>query len=201
MTPAFDAIVLAGGRAARLGGTPKPGVLLHGTPLLAHALGAVRDAAAVVVVGPPDLAVPDGVLLTREDPPFGGPVAGIDAGLGALDRPAAPAVVVLLAVDVPGAPPALPVLLRALDDDAVDGACLFRDGHRQSLVSALRRPALGAALETLRVRAGSVRDLSVRRLLADLRLADVPDHDAASSDVDTWEDLARIQQAPSRRTT
>lgn len=201
MTRAFDAVILAGGRASRLGGTPKPGVVLHGARLLDHALAAVRDAAAVAVVGPPDLDPPSPALLTREDPPFGGPVAGIDAGLRALERPGAPEVVVLLAVDVPGAAPALPALLRALDDAAVDGACLYRDDHRQTLVSAVRRARLGAALETLRTQAGSVRDQPVRRLLAVLRLADVPDDAGVSTDVDTWDDLARLEAAPTGRTT
>ena len=38
----------------------------------------------MVVVG--DADVPSGVLRTREDPPFGGPVAALDAGLAALGR-------------------------------------------------------------------------------------------------------------------
>jgi len=40
---AFDALVLAGGRAARLG-TPKPGVVVGGRPLLEHALAATAGA-------------------------------------------------------------------------------------------------------------------------------------------------------------
>ena len=242
MTFRFDAVILAGGRAARLGGTPKPGVLLDGAPLLTHALGAVRDAAAVAVVGPPELAAhgapdrrparqpaagsavrtadpaadrrtrgrgPGGaqpqVVVVQEEPAFGGPVAGIEAGVRALERPGAPGVVVLLAVDVPGAGPAIPALLRALDeggidDGGIDGACLFRDGHRQTLVSALRRAPLRAALETVAREAGSVRDQPVRRLFAALRVADVPDRDGLSADVDTWDDLARLEAARSRRT-
>ncbi len=227
MTPPFDAIVLAGGRASRLGGTPKPGLLLDERPLLAHALDAVRDAEATAVVGPDDLEVPPGVRLTREDPPFGGPVAGIDAGLSALDREGAPDVVVLLAVDVPGAAAAIPTLATTLstvwtphlgpatppaprcapavsaqdDGERADAACLFRDDHRQTLVAAVRRASLLSALETLRREAGSVRDQSVRRLLAGLRVVDVPDDDGVSLDVDTWDDLARLQAARTGRTT
>ena len=200
MTATFDAIVLAGGRASRLGGTPKPGLLLDERPLLDHALDAVRDAEAIVVVGPDDLEVPTDVRLTREDPPFGGPVAGIDAGLGALSRDRAPDVVVLLAVDVPGAGPAIPKLVTTLSP-GLDAACLFRDDHRQSLVAAVRRAPLLGALETLRREAGSVRDQSVRRLLAGLRVVDVPDDDGVSLDVDTWDDLARLQAARTGRTT
>ncbi|MCL1870699.1 MAG: NTP transferase domain-containing protein [Promicromonosporaceae bacterium] len=195
----FDAIVLAGGRASRLGGTPKPGLVLDGATLLDRALDAVQGAASVVVVGPDDLDAP-GVLRTREAPPFGGPVAGIDAGLRALDRAGAPGVVVLLAVDVPGASPAIPRLRAALADDG-DGTCLVRDGHPQWLVAALRRPALADALQTLRAEAGSVHDQPVRRLAALLRLTLVPDDDGASADVDTWDDLARLEAARTKGTT
>lgn len=192
---AFDAIVLAGGRASRLGGTPKPALLLAGTRLLDHALAGVADAAAVAVVGPEDLAGTVGAaMLTREDPPFGGPAAGIDAGLRALERPDAPALVVLLAVDVPGARGAVPRLLAAVGDD-VDGACLERDGHPQWLVAAVRRAALADALTSLREQAGTVHDQPVRRLLGSLRVARVQDDDGASDDVDTWDDLARLDHA------
>ena len=78
MIAEFDAIVLAGGRGSRLGGVSKPGVTVGGRRLLDIALAAVASARQVVVVG--DLPVPDGVRLTREDPPFGGPVAGVAAG-------------------------------------------------------------------------------------------------------------------------
>ncbi|MBE1876959.1 molybdenum cofactor guanylyltransferase [Myceligenerans pegani] len=93
----YDAIVLAGGRASRLGGVAKPGLLSDdGVPLLHLALDAAGDARRIAVVGPDDLA--DAVaahpaaprtMLTREDPPYGGPVAGIAAGLAALMPPAA----------------------------------------------------------------------------------------------------------------
>lgn len=86
--PLFDAIVLAGGRALRLG-TSKPQLVVAGARLLDHVLTATRDARATVVVGPDELAS-EAYVLTREDPPFGGPVAGTAAGLAALPDGAAP---------------------------------------------------------------------------------------------------------------
>lgn len=80
----FDAVVLAGGTARRLDGVSKPDVELHGRRLLDHALGATAGASRVVVVAPDSVEVPAGVLRTLEDPPHGGPVAGIAAGLAAL---------------------------------------------------------------------------------------------------------------------
>ncbi|MDC7121706.1 NTP transferase domain-containing protein [Cellulomonas fimi] len=79
----FDAVVLAGGRARRLGGTDKGAVVVAGQALLDHALAAVAGARAIVVVGPPSVARP-GVPTVQESPAFGGPVAGLAAGLAAL---------------------------------------------------------------------------------------------------------------------
>ncbi|GAB3162627.1 hypothetical protein GCM10027059_15680 [Myceligenerans halotolerans] len=91
----YDAIVLAGGRASRLGGATKPGLLSGGVPLLHLALDAAQGARRIAVVGPDDLAgviaahpAAPRTVLTREDPPFGGPVAGIAAAFDALVPPA-----------------------------------------------------------------------------------------------------------------
>ncbi|WP_246094840.1 DUF6457 domain-containing protein [Streptomyces roseicoloratus] len=80
MTTAYDAIVLAGGAARRLGGADKPGVRVGGRPLLDRVLAACRDAGRVVVVAEPR-ATARPVEWAREDPPGGGPAAALDAGL------------------------------------------------------------------------------------------------------------------------
>src|SRR4051794_41365337 len=80
--PPYAAVVLAGGRAARMGGQPKPQLDVGGRPMLAAVLAAVADAAPRVVVGPPQ-PVPPGVVVGREDPPRGGPLAAVRAGLAA----------------------------------------------------------------------------------------------------------------------
>ncbi len=84
----FDAIILAGGRGSRLGGVDKGALPVGGRALLDRVLSAARDAERVVVVGYGP--VPDGVLLTREEPVFGGPAAAVVAGLRALRMPPAP---------------------------------------------------------------------------------------------------------------
>ncbi|MCZ9338082.1 NTP transferase domain-containing protein, partial [Streptomyces sp. TRM76130] len=70
----------AGGAARRLGGADKPGVRVGGRALLDRVLSACAGASATVVVaGPRPTARP--VVFAREDPPGGGPVAALAAGL------------------------------------------------------------------------------------------------------------------------
>jgi molybdopterin-guanine dinucleotide biosynthesis protein A len=70
--PPYTAVVLAGGKAARLGGQAKPQLLVGGRPILAAVLDTVGDAEKRIVVGPPQPVPPD-VVLVRENPPRGGP--------------------------------------------------------------------------------------------------------------------------------
>jgi len=196
----YDAVVLAGGRAARLGGVPKPTVVLAGSTLLDRALDATHDAARTVVVGPaPALRPGRDVLAAREDPPFGGPVAGLDAGLRALDAAPgrdAPALVLVLAVDVPRASKAVPLLRAAVAGPgrAADGAYLVRAGRAQWLVGLYRHAVLRRALDHLAGPAGAagLAGAPVRRLLGALSCVEVPDLDDVSADVDTWEDHRRL---------
>lgn len=119
---AYDAVVLAGGRARRLGGVSKPDVAVGGRRLLDRTLEATVGAREVVVVGPAEVA-PPGVRVTREDPPGGGPVAGLAAGLAAL--PDGAAWVLVLACDLPRVAGAVGDLLTA----ARDGEDVQRDGE------------------------------------------------------------------------
>jgi molybdopterin-guanine dinucleotide biosynthesis protein A len=203
MTPrlpdiAYDAVILAGGRAARLDGTSKAGLVVDGARLLDRALAASTRARRVVVVGPPELAgalpardpasgyVGPEPVLTREDPPFGGPVAGLAAGLRALPEPDAPWVL-LLAVDVPRAARAISFLEQAVADAPVDGAYLVRDGRAQWLVGLYRRAALDAALDGVETDGAPM-----KRLVGALHCAEVPDRAGWSDDIDTPADAARL---------
>ncbi|MEW1584155.1 NTP transferase domain-containing protein [Micromonospora vinacea] len=94
----YAAVVLAGGAARRMGGVDKPALPVGGQPMRDRVLAAVTDATPRVLVGAAD-AVPAGVLVVREDPPGGGPVAAAAAGLALLD--ADTSLVALLAADLP----------------------------------------------------------------------------------------------------
>ncbi|MFB9644114.1 NTP transferase domain-containing protein [Agromyces lapidis] len=174
------AIVLAGGRAARLGGADKASVEVDGRALLDHVLAAVEGCRQLVVVGPPALARP-GVVLVREDPPFGGPVAAIAAALAVLEASADEAW--LLACDLPRAARVVELLGDAPLPGGVDGLALVdADARIQWLAGRYRVTALRDAIAAL----PEVADASMRALLAPLRIATRPDPDGAALDLDTW---------------
>lgn len=198
--PELGAILLAGGRATRVGGAAKPLFEVGGQTLLAAAVTAVRDAGAqpITVVGPmldPDL----GVDWVREDPPFGGPAAAVVA---ALEEWAAsglqPRWILLLACDLPAVAEAVGVLVRdhpLLPADA-DGLCLGDASSRpQWLIGIYRTRALEDAAAALPDRG---RDAPVRALIDDLAVTVVRAPDDLTFDVDTWEDLeqARARARP-----
>jgi molybdopterin-guanine dinucleotide biosynthesis protein A len=196
----YDAVVLAGGRAARLGGTAllgstaKAGLVVDGERLLDRALAASGRARAVAVVGPPELAgaladVRPRPALTREDPPFGGPVAGLAAGLRVLPAAGAPWVLVL-AVDVPHAAGAIELLEQTVSREPTDGAYLVRDDRAQWLVGLYRRAALDTALGEI-----TTDGASMKRLVRGLRCTEVPDPAGWSDDIDTPADAARLGAA------
>jgi len=182
-------IVLSGGSAARIQGADKATLELAGATLLDHVLAALDTVEDVVVVGE---RVRTGRLVTflREHPPLGGPAAGILAGLDGFSR--APALVVVLAVDMPLVTGAtVRRLVQAAGDvDGVDGALLVdREGRRQYLCAAYRTAALRTAAPASEEQHG----LSVRRLVRGLRLAEVVAVGGEAQDVDTWADLRSVR--------
>ncbi|MFT3832780.1 MAG: molybdenum cofactor guanylyltransferase [Micropruina sp.] len=183
------AIILGGGRSARMG-RDKRALTVGGRSLLAIAVDACASRDAIVVVSPdlPDDVPADRVTRTLEDPPFGGPVAGIAAGMAALP-PAVPGdEVLLLACDLPRVSEIVPVLdaIELAGPAGVDGICLFdAEGYPQYLAGRYRRTALDARLTAV----GETRGLPVRRLMAAL---DVRGLAAAelTTDVDTPDEAA-----------
>jgi molybdopterin-guanine dinucleotide biosynthesis protein A len=179
----YDAIVLAGGGGHRLGGVEKPQLQVAGHSLLDRAVAAVDAARRVVVVGPVQPVAAE-VEFCREDPPGGGPVAAIAAGL---PRTSADTVVVL-AADLPWIAPAVPALLRALP--AVGVALLVDAGGRANyLAAAWRRADLQRALDRVGAPAGT----SMRSLVADTEPVYVADPGGWGRDCDTWDDLAEAR--------
>lgn len=184
MIGAFDAIVLAGGRGSRLGAPSKPEYVLGGRRLVDVALSAVGAARRIVLVGPGP--APEGVLLTREDPPFGGPVAGVAAGFAALDDHAA--WTVLLACDLPEAEVGVGRLLAADPGPEDDGVCLVdADGRQQWLLGCYRTEALARRLSER----GDPPLTAMYRLLEPLHLLGISADRTITDDIDTPADAAR----------
>jgi molybdopterin-guanine dinucleotide biosynthesis protein A len=158
----FDALVLAGGSARRMGGEDKPALLVGGQSLLDRVLGAVASASVTVVVGP-QRATSRPVLWAREDPPGGGPAAALAAGLLLVEAPW----VAVLAADLPFLTPAVVDLLLAAAQGS-DGAVLLDDtGRDQVLTGVWRTAALREAA------AGDLAGAPLRRVLGGLTCARV----------------------------
>lgn len=198
------------------------------TTLLAHVLAQLTDRGIApedtVVVGPESLAahVPAGVGVVREDPPFAGPAAGIATGirtLAAAPRPSditapatagaasesgthtgAPALVLLLACDMPQLGVAVDVLVEAAtaadptsaeDPDAAPNPVAWTactpDAERggtqiQHLLSLARFPVLAE-----RCRADDFVNAPAKALLKGLPVAYVDVPEESGADVDTWQ--------------
>jgi len=193
----YAAVVLSGGAGRRMGGVDKPARPVGGRPMLHRVLDAVADATPRIVVGPAG-PVPDGVRVTREEPPGGGPVAATVAGLALLDP--GPTSVALLAADLPLlTSAAVADLRRALDGSAADVACYVDgDGRRQQLCGVWRVAALRAAVDRLAAeRGGTVDGAPVRGLLAGAAVREVSWSGSGPPpwfDCDTDEDVRRAEE-------
>lgn len=212
----FDALILAGGRSSRLGGSPKSELIYDGETLLNRAISAARGARRIVVVGPEPQNPPCRVLTCREDPPFAGPAAAIAAGLarlqhpdpslaggadsaGAEDEPAS--YTLILACDMPHAARAVQALLEALPRGAGNQAVVREgndgvmaasaDGRRQPLAGFYRTAALRDAIDDASAR-NALNHGSVFALLARLDVQAVTVPAGSTDDVDTWDDAAAL---------
>ncbi len=199
-----DGLVLSGGAGTRFGGD-KTAAVVGGRSLLTRAVQTLVDAgtAAVVVVGPrlpADVgtggsaagADTSRLVLTREEPPGSGPVAGLLAGLREVTAPT----VLVLAADLPAVSGAvLADLLDALDADAGADAAVATDadGRAQWLTAAYRTAPLRAACEAAVASATGERGPSVRGAVSRLAVAEVAPRPGWGRlvDVDTPQDLSR----------
>jgi molybdopterin-guanine dinucleotide biosynthesis protein A len=182
----FCGVVLAGGTAARMDGVDKSSVELDGRSLLEHAVDAFLDADEVVVVGPESVPTSRPVTFACEDPPRGGPVAGLLTGVDALLR--RPRLVGVLAVDMPRVTAAT---MRRLRDAAAghDGAFLVDGDGRRQLAGVLDAARLAGVRPDLEGQHG----MALHRLLAPLDLAEVRSAGDEAVDIDTWSDLRDLR--------
>lgn len=182
----FSGVLLAGGTAARMDGIDKAGIELGGRTLLEICLDAFRDADEVVVVGP-HARTTRPVTFTVEDPPRGGPVAGLLTGVDLLLRPAR--LIGVLAVDMPKVSAATFRRLREASAGH-DGAFLHDPTGRRQLCGVVNAEALARVRPDLEGQHGR----SVRRLLEGLDLDEVAAVADEAKDIDTWSDLRDLDR-------
>lgn len=207
MTTSYDAVVLAGGAASRLGGADKPALAVGGRMLLDRVLAACASADRTVVVGPRrPTALP--VRWTREQPAGGGPLPALAAGMAALTGADRPAAVVVLAADLPFlAAHTVAALVEALAGPgagACEGVVLTDPGGRdQPLAAAYLAEPLRREIALISTEHGTLNGLPLRLLTRELTLRRIADPTGeASFDCDTWDDVAaaraRLGGAPDR---
>ncbi|UFS93246.1 NTP transferase domain-containing protein [Nocardia huaxiensis] len=189
-----DAIVLAGGRASRMGGVDKPAIVVGGQSMLDAALAAVAGCARTVVVGPHRPELPAEILQAQEIPAGAGPVSAIAAGVGVLEGCEFPAgLIVVLAADMPFLTAhAVNELLsnaRESGSDAVFAA--DESGRPQYLVGVWRRAALCEALNRLESLVNRPMKALVPVDTVTVRLAGV-------ADCDTPDDVRHARAAAAR---
>jgi molybdopterin-guanine dinucleotide biosynthesis protein A len=171
----WSAIVLSGGTNRRFG-SDKSAALLHGVSLLDHVLSFIPKEIKTVIVGK-DLF---------EEPPLGGPVAGIARGLQEIDTE----FVAVAAVDMPYGSALFSQLLNAISADAA--MPIDADGFKQPLCGIYRRVALLSAIEKL----GNPHGQSMRALCELLAIDEVQVDARALIDIDTPEDLISAHSSP-----
>ena len=171
----WSVIILSGGTNKRFG-SDKSEALLHGISLLDHVLSFIPKEVKTVIVGKD----------VFEEPPLGGPVAGIARGLQEVDTE----FVAIAAVDMPYGSALFSQLLNSISADAA--MPIDAQGFKQPLCGIYRRNALVSALEKL----GDPHGQSMRALCDLLTIDEVQVDARALIDVDTPEDLISAHSSP-----
>ncbi|MDO5034586.1 MAG: NTP transferase domain-containing protein [Actinomycetaceae bacterium] len=181
-------VILAGGTAVRLGGVSKPDYKVGARRLIDIVFDELDTAGfsgIPVVVAPSKLDVRGGVRLTLEDPPHGGPLAGVAAGVAALSDLPDDAIVGLMTCDAPLSPRLWGRLCAQLREfEAAVPVSADEEAWPQFLHGCYR-------LGVLRSRP-SARNTSIKRGFADVLAAKVPDVERFCIDVDTPEDAREL---------
>lgn len=174
-------VILTGGTSRRMG-TDKASMRLGSRSMLEHALAQIPSSTSVVVVGEDFSPRPDHVLVVREDPPLGGPVAALGAALPKITTTK----VGLVAVDMPFGPQIVHSLASQLTDEFDAVVPIDTQGFHQGLAAVYSSNALRRALSAFSAGA------SMKSLLATLNIFTIPLSDELLIDLDTPQEVERF---------
>jgi molybdopterin-guanine dinucleotide biosynthesis protein A len=194
------AIVLAGGRSARMG-QDKAVIAWEGTTLLERAVAELSRIGVVVVVRAPGQELPAlhaAAIVTDDAHPDRGPLQGLASGLRAVG---AGATAFVCGVDMPLMDAAFALrVLAALDAGArVDAAVPVVGGRPQPLAAAYRSEVADRAEQFLADGGRSL--MALLDLLEVRRLDDLPGAAAAVRNVNTPAELEEARQASREKRT
>ncbi len=155
-----SALILAGGKATRLGGVDKRELVVDGRTIFERQVELLRPRVAEIVVSSPRAVA--GYRTVRDAIDDGGPLAGIAAGLAAARTPW----LLVLAGDMPHMTPNVIDRLLACTSDDVDAVGIRIDGLPEPLVSVLRVSSCTHAVQARL----AARELKAALLLTDATL-------------------------------
>jgi len=189
MSEAVTAVILAGGRATRMGGEDKGLVALAGRSMVAHVLAAVRPQVDAVLINAnrnqARYAALGYTVVADELSDFQGPLAGMASGLAHCDTPLA----LTLPCDGPLVPGDLVERLRLALGDG--DAAVAHDGERLQPVHALLRVSLLPGLRAFL--GGGERKIDRWYAGLDVREADLSAHRELFINVNTPGERERLE--------
>jgi molybdopterin-guanine dinucleotide biosynthesis protein A len=148
------ALILAGGKATRLGGVDKQALVVEGRTIFERQVAVLRACVGDLVVSSPRALA--GVRTVADAEPGLGPIAGIAAGLAAATTPW----LFVIAGDMPYIHRALVELILSRADGESDAVGLRIGGLPEPLCTALRvdvwRPIVTARIAARRLKASSL---------------------------------------------
>lgn len=185
-------ILLAGGRARRMGGHDKGLIELAGRPLAAHALDRLRPQVTEVLINAnrnrDRYAALGASVIADSIGDYPGPLAGLLAGMEAASQP----LVATVPCDSPFVPGDLVERLRRAMLDADAGIAVAHDGERQQPVFLLARTSLAGELRAWLENGGRKIDIWFgNHHVVDVPFEDTPD---AFININTAEERAAVEQ-------
>ena len=185
MDKLWSALILTGGTSKRFG-SDKSEAIFNGKALIDFLISSLPADVAVVIVGPDRDEFPSTIQMIKEDPPGGGPVAGIAAGLPLIETE----YVAVLATDMPYSTGLVPLLLSGLSNEVEAVLAIDGEGFQQPFSGVYRVSSLLRVLGTKELLMGR----SMRSVLVELKVKEVSLHADDSRlllDIDTREDLIK----------